>query len=154
MVATPSSRTLKAAKRAKRAIFLATFLIKKRYYCMMIGLLTTLGIAQYAKAKNLVIVLLLLAYGASCVVPRFVFAKKLVFTVQASQSLGFPLSIPISESQESSDTEDNFPQEDENVIVLSSISLSTTSDSWPFHVSNPPSPGSFNPPFSPPEIPA
>ena len=62
---------------------------------MMIGLLTTLGIAQYAKAKNLVIVLLLLAYGASCVVPRFVFAKKLVFTVQASQSLGFPLSIPI-----------------------------------------------------------
>ena len=120
----------------------------------MIGLLTTLGIAQYAKAKNLVIVLLLLAYGASCVVPRFVFAKKLVFTVQASQSLGFPLSIPISESQESSDTEDNFPQEDENVIVLSSISLSTTSDPWPFHVSNPPSPGSFNPPFSPPEIPA
>ena len=114
------------------------------------------------KARNLVITLLLLAYASTCVISSAIFNKKQVsgtsdsnLIVNTSESSNLLFCIPLSTEQESSDAEDDFSQEDENFIDLSSFSLFTTLDFRRFHhLNNSPLPGSLNPPFSPPEIPA
>ena len=125
----------------------------------MIALLSSLELMQYIKAKKLVIMLLLVAYGASCFVSPFIFTPERGFIVAGATSVHTPensslsFSIPISTEKESSESEDNFSQEDENFTGLPSILFFRCTDSILFHhLNNPILSGSFNPPFSPPEI--
>ena len=115
----------------------------------------------YVNTKNLVIVFLLLAYGTSCFVSPFIFAKKAAFNVSGysalthtSENSGFPSSIPLTTEQESSDAEDDFSEDDENFIVLSSISFFMSEVSSFHYLNSSQLPGSLSLPFSPPEIPA
>ena len=125
----------------------------------MIALLSNLELMQYIKAKKLVIMLLLLTYGASCLVSPFLFMQERVFIVAEATSVHTPensslsFSIPLSTEKESSESEDNFSQDDENFTGLPSILFFRCTDSILFyHLNNSILSSSFNPPFSPPEI--
>ena len=112
------------------------------------------------KTKTLVIGLLLMGYTSTCLIHSTFFNKKQGFSlvrtmVNTSESSTFPFSVPLSTDtgQEPFDNENNFSQEDENFIGFLGISITPTLDSKHiYYLSNPPSPGSLIPPFSPPEI--
>lgn len=75
-------------------------------------------------------------------------------TVNISECPGVPFPLPLSSNQqESSDIEDEFSQEDESFIDISSVFPPASSDSIRFHwMKNCPFRGSVRPPFSPPEL--
>lgn len=113
------------------------------------------------KTKALTLIFLLLAYGASCFVPACIFAKKTIFNIAGNAEMvvytpentnsSFP--IPLSSGQESSNTEEDFSQDDDKFINLANISFFRYTDSIPFHhLNNFILSGSLNSPFSPPEI--
>lgn len=100
------------------------------------------------KAK--ILLFLLFAYGAYSIVPSRISDNGAMLYQQ--ESSGLPFHDPLSTGQEASDIEDNFSQDDESFIDLSSISF-FMSESNRFHYLNDSQlPGSLNLPFSPPEI--
>ena len=120
----------------------------------MIALLTISELILRLRVKNLVIVLLLLAFGVWFEVS---FSNKKVSSSGYSsvmchvpESPDLPISIPFS-TDESSGMEDNFWEDDENFISLSIISV-FLSESICFHHQNNSLPQEFlNRPFTPPK---
>jgi len=118
---------------------------------------SSLKSTPYIKAKNLVTVLLLLAYGTSCMSPYGVFdffsiPEKSIQSHQQNSS-DSPFQDTQSPEDDTADKEDKFSEDDENVADLFSISFSILSDSDCFHKQSCSLlPGSNTPPFLPPEL--
>ena len=111
---------------------------------------------QKMKIKEGILVFLLVAYSAFCLVPSFVindFGMSHSAKLYEHESTEYPCPMPPSPEQESSDTESSFSEDDENFNELPTISFLLHSASTPFHtLNNFPIQASLYPPFTPPEI--
>ena len=123
----------------------------------MIGLLTYFKLILLTRAKNLVLVLLLLAFGASIEAPYFININKIsneqYSTVMryVPESPDFPLSNPLSAGEVPSDIEGDFSEDDENFFNLASISFFVSEPIYFHQQSNSLIQESLYPPFTPPE---
>ena len=122
---------------------------------MMIALLSKLDLMQHTRARNLVIMVLLLAFGVCFEVSYFNkkgsnehYSSAIHYT---PESHDFPLSIPLSTGEGCSGIGDDFWEEDGNFIDLSTISVFSSESIYFHHQSNSQLQESLNLPFTPPE---
>lgn len=122
----------------------------------MIALLSYLELMLYHKAKNPVIVLLLITFGICFEVSNFNkrdsnehYSSTIRYT---QESPDFPLSIPLSTGGgSSSGIGDDFWEEDGNFIDLSIVSVFSSESTYFYQHNHSPIQESLHPPFTPPE---
>jgi len=123
----------------------------------MIGLLTYFKLILLTSAKNLVLVVLLLAFGASIEATYFININNTSNEQYSSvmcyvlESPDIPLSNPLSSGEVPSDIKGDFSEDDENFFNLASISFFVSESIYFHQQSNPLIQESLYPPFTPPE---
>ena len=119
----------------------------------MIGLLTYFKLILLTRAKNLVLVLLLLAFGASIEAKYFIISNEQYSSVMryVPESPDFPVSNPLSAGEVPSDIEGDFSEDDENFFNLAGISFFVSESIYFHQQSNSLIQESLYPPFTPPE---